>query len=166
MSESLTAALVEVERFVGRSGWDQPARLFALVRTAELIAAEPGLAEHLTNAPGDGFTSIEQEEFTAGADLDETLARIAWPDTVAGCALCLERVFVPPEVEPELPEDPVAAAAVVADHPKRIDLRVVVGVTRDGARHGVARVRGHEGELLGGTDLVPALTEALSRTLE
>lgn len=166
MSEALTAALVEVERHVARSGWDQPARLFALVRTGELIAAEPGLAEHLGHSLPDGYTSIEQEEFSAGADLAETLARIMWPPTVAGCALALERVFVPPEVEPELPQDPVRAASVVANHPKRIDLRVVVGVTRDGAEHGLARVRGSEDDLIGGTDLVPALTAALSRTLE
>lgn len=166
MSEALTAALIEVERFVGRSGWDQPARLFALVRTEELIASEPGLAEHLSGALPDGFTSIEQEEFSAGADLGLTLAGIAWPMTVAGCALALERVFVPPEVESELPEDPAEAARVVAGHSKRIDLRVVVGVTRDGARHGVARVRGNEGELVGGADLVPALADSLARTLE
>ena len=47
MSEALAAALIEVERHVGRSGWDQPARLFALVPTAELIAAEPSLARRL-----------------------------------------------------------------------------------------------------------------------
>lgn len=162
----LTAALIEVERHVGRSGWDQPARLFALVRTAELIAAEPTLAEQLSQAPGDGYTSIEQEEFVAGDDLAETLARIAWPPTVAGCVLALERAFLPSEAEVDLPDDPAAAAKLVADHPQRLDLRVVVGATRDGGRHGVARIRSAEQELIGGADLVPALALALSRTLD
>jgi len=162
---ALTAALVEVERHVGRSGWDQPARLFALVPTSELILAEPGLAEHLSHGLPDGFTSIEQEEFHAGADLGETLAQIAWPETVAGCVLALERVFVPPEVEAELPNDPVQAATLVASHPQRLDLRVVVGATRAGGSHGVARIRGTE-ELVGGADLVPSLAWALSRTLD
>ncbi len=166
MSDALTAALIEVERHVGRLGWDQPARLFALVRTAELMAAEPTLAEHLGAAPADGYTSIEQEEFVAGDDLAQTLARIAWPPTVAGCVLALERLFLPADAEVELPEDPAAAARVVADHPQRLDLRVVVGVTRDGAQHGVARVRGDAQELIGGNDLVPALASALSRTLD
>jgi len=166
MSDALTAALIEVEHHVARSGWDQPARLFALVRTTELIAAEPGLAQHLGHVPDDGYTSIEQEEFVAGSDLADTLARIAWPQTVAGCALALERSFVPPEVEGELPDDPELAARAVAEHPLHLDLRVVVGVTRDGAQHGVARVRGAEQDLLGGTDLVPALAVALSRTLD
>ena len=40
MTDVLTAALIEVERHVGRAGWDQPARLFALVPTAEFILAE------------------------------------------------------------------------------------------------------------------------------
>lgn len=166
MTDALTAALIEVERHIGRSGWDQPARLFALVRTSELIAAEPTLAEQLSRLPGDGFTSIEQEEFVAGDDLAETLARIAWPPTVAGCVLAVERAFLPSEVEHELPDDPAAAASFVAEHPRRLDLRVVVGATRDGAQHGVARIRSAAEELIGGADLVPALAAALSRTLD
>ncbi len=164
MSDVLVAALVEVERYVGRSGWDQPARLFALVPTAELIAAEPGLAEQLTGAT-DGYSSIEQEDFRPGEDLAETLAGIAWPLTVAGCVLALERSFLPADAEVDLPEDRDAAALVVAAHPRRLDLRVVVGVTRDGASHGLARVRGADGDLLGGAELVPALAAALAHTL-
>jgi hypothetical protein len=165
VTDALVAALIEVERHIGRSGWDQPARLFALVRTAELIAAEPSLADQLTGA-ADGYSSIEQEDFTPGDDLAETLAGIAWPDTVAGCVLALERAFLPTDAEGELPEDPDAAALAVANHPRKLDLRVVVGVTRDGGSHGLARVRGEDGDLLAGADLVPALAAALAHTLE
>ncbi len=38
------AALLELDRHLGQAGWDQPTRLFALVRTDELAVAEPGLA--------------------------------------------------------------------------------------------------------------------------
>jgi hypothetical protein len=165
VTDALVAALLEVERHVGRSGWDQPVRLFALVRTGDLIVAEPSLADQLTGAP-DGYSSIEQEDFHPGDDLAQTLAGIAWPDSVAGCVLALERAFLPADAEIDLPEDPDAAALVVAAHPRRLDLRVVVGVSRDGATHGVARVRGENGDLLGGTDLVPALAAALAHTLE
>ena len=168
MSDALLAALVEIERHVGRSGWDQPARLFALVPTAELVAAEPSLAEHLLGEP-DGFASVEQDEFHAGDDLAETLERIAWPATVAGCALALERAFLPPSAEADLPDDPAAAATVVAEHPDRLDLRVVVGVHRAGTRQALARVRaaeGADGDLLTGEDLVPALASALAHTLD
>lgn len=166
MTDALVAALVEVERHVARLGWDQPARLFALVPTAALLAAEPSLAEHLAAGYPDGFSSIEQEEFRQGDDLAETLLRITWPATVAGCVLALERAFLPADAEVDLPDDPDAAAVVVAEHPRRVDVRVVVGVTRDGERHGVARVRGEGGELLGGAELVPALADALAHTLE
>lgn len=166
MNDALVAALVEVERHVGRLGWDQPARLFALVRTQELIAAEPGLAEHLSAGAQDGFSSIEQDDFRPGTDLADALARIAWPPAVSGCVLAVERSFLPPDAEADLPEDPELAARAVATHARRLDLRVVVGVTRDGGSHGVARVRGEDGDLLGGSDLVPALAAALAHTLE
>lgn len=166
MSDALLAALVEVERHVGRLGWDQPARLFALVRTADLIAAEPHLAEQLQSASPDGFSSVEQDEFHSGEDLAETLAAITWPGTVAGCVLALERAFLPTDAEADLPEDPEKAAEVVAEHPRRLDLRLVVGVTRDGSRHSVARVRGAEDDLMGGSDLVPVLTDVLAHTFE
>ena len=45
-------------------------------------------------------------------------------------------------------------------------LDIVYGVTRDGAQHGVARIRSAAQELIGGADLVPALALALSRTLD
>jgi len=166
MSDQLLAALIEVERHVAKIGWDQPARLFALVRTADLIVAEPHLAEQLKAAPADGFTSVEQDEFKSGAELGETLAQLTWPPAVHGCALAVERAFLPADAEAELPDDPEQAAMVVAEHPRRLELRLVVGVTRDGLRHGVARVRGAEGELLGGSDLVPALADVLAHTFE
>lgn len=167
VNESLVAALLEVERHVGHGGWDQPARLFALVSTADLVAAEPALAEQLRR-PGldaDALSSIEQDEFHSGSDLVGDLDRISWPPAVLGCALAVERVFVPPEVEPDLPADPDAAAEFVARHPRRQDVRVVVGVTRAGDRHGLARLRAEPDELLGGADLVPGLADALARTL-
>ena len=42
--EALVAALVELEHHVAASGWDAPPRLFALVETDALAAAEPDLA--------------------------------------------------------------------------------------------------------------------------
>ena len=60
--------------------------------------------------------------------------------------------------------DADAAAEFVAKHPERSDLRVVVGVLRDGARHGLARVVTAPDDLLGSEDLVPGLAEALLAT--
>lgn len=167
VNDALVTALLEVERHVGHGGWDQPARLFALVPTAELLAAEPSLAAQLahTDPAPDALSSVEQDGFHAGNDLVGDLDRITWPAAVAGCAIAVERTFVPPDVEPELPEDPEDAAAFVASHPRRQDIRVVVGVLRGGDHHGLARLRTRSEDLLGGADLVPGLTAALALTL-
>ncbi len=167
-ADRLAAALLEIERHVGHGGWDQPARLFALVPTARLVEAEPALAETLgrPGAPDDALSSVEQDGFRTGDDLIDDLARIGWPASVEGCALAVERLFVPPEVEADLPEDPDAAASFVATHARRQDVRVVVGVLRDGTRYGLARVRTSPEDLLAADDLVPGLASALSRTLE
>jgi hypothetical protein len=167
--DPLVAVCLDIERHVGVSGWDQPARLFALVGTRELLAAEPSLASSLegeSELAAGHLTAVEQDDFHAGGDLVADLERIAWPDPVLGCALAVERVFVPPATEQEIPEDPDAAAAFVNAHPKRQDVRVVVGVTRAGASHGLARLKKQPDELLGGADLVPGLARALARTLE
>ncbi len=169
--DALIAALVELERHVSASGWDQQPRLFALVHTDEVVAAEPQLAAELglrtstDGAPVDALTAIEQEGFATGGAILADLSAIVWPDTVFGCAITLERSFLPAEAESELPEDAGEAAEFVAQHPKRQEVRVVVGVDRDGHRHGVARLVSQPDELLGSTDLVPGLAEALAHTL-
>lgn len=164
-SEALIAALVEIERHVSASGWDQPARMFALVRTQALVDAEPGLADQLIVTAEDALSSIEQDGFQAGANLVETLAQIGWPASVEGCALACERTFLPPEYDGQIPEDPDEAVEFVNHHPARQDIRVVVGVLRDGVRHGVARLVTNPEDLLGAENLAPGLAAALAATL-
>ena len=166
--DALVAATLDIERHVGRAGWDQPARLFALVRTDALLAAEPTLADQLRDLPAlpeGALTAIEQDEFRSSGDLVGDLERITWPDSVSGCALSVERVFVPPAVEADIPVDPDAAADFVARHPQRQDARVIVGVTRRGQTHGVVRLKAHPDDLLGGDGVVPGLARALASTL-
>lgn len=166
-SDALVGSLMEIDRHVARVGWDQPVRLFALVPTVELLSAEPSLAQHTRN-PADptSLSAVEQDEFRSGGDILDELSRITWPASVAGCALTLERVFVPSEVEPEIPSDPDAAASFVAGHSRRQDVRVIVGVLRDGSTHGLARLKSNPDDLMGADNLVPGLTEALAQTLE
>jgi len=171
-SDALVAALIELERHVGDGGWDQPPRLFALVNTDSMITAEPQLADQLGlvgSADGghpDALTAVEQDHFRPGEDLLQDLSVIFWPETVHGCALCLESTFLPPDAEADIPEDPELATQYVANHEDRLELRVVIGVDRDRNTHGVARLRTEPDELLGSQDLVPGLTEALLRTLD
>lgn len=164
----LARAVAEIERHVADDGWDQPARLYALAPTDDLVGLEPALADRLgieSDAPtSDTLTPVEQE--LPDRDLEEVLATIAWPATVVGCALALERIVLPPGTEGGMPEDGAAAAQWAARHPDRADVRIVVGVMRDGARSSLLRVRGHEGdtELLRDPELAPDLADALAAT--
>lgn len=170
-SDALVASLLELERHVGQDGWDRPPRLFALVPTDAVIAAEPQLAEQLGlrgTADGghpDALTAIEQDHFKPSADLLSDLAQIIWPEAVHGCALTMESTFLPTDAEADIPDDPDAAAEYVAAHPARQEMRVVVGADRGEHRHGVARLRSRPDDLLGAQDLVPGLAEALAHTL-
>ncbi|MHC3473644.1 PPA1309 family protein [Streptomyces sp. 7R007] len=169
----LTRAVLEIDEYASGLGWDQPARLFALVDTARLRAQEPALAAQLgleDEQASSGLTPIEQDEIPAGKPLDEFLGTIAWPDAVAGCALTVERLMLPPSAEAAVPEglDGARLTKWVAEHPDRQEVRMTVAVLRDGARESALRLREKDSptEVLTGRDLVPGLAEALSATFE
>lgn len=170
-AEALAAVLVELERHVGAAGWDQPARLFALVATDELIEAEPALAAslRLRSSAGSGvpdaLTAVEQDQFTPTYDLLTDLSGIGWAAAVVGCAVAVERSMLSATAEADLPDDPDAAAAFVSNHPDRFDLRLVVGADRAGHAHGLGRLRSRPEDLLSAPDLVPDLATALASTL-
>lgn len=170
----LTRAVLEIDDYASGLGWDQPARLFALVDTAQLRTQEPGLADQLGLGADDSnagaLTPIEQDELPAGTPLDEFLATIAWPEVIAGCALTVERLMLPPSAETAIPEglDDASLASWVAAHPQRQEVRMTVAVLRDGARESAVRLRAKDTptEVLTGSDLVPGLAEALTATFE
>ncbi|GAA1435096.1 PPA1309 family protein [Mycobacterium cookii] len=167
---ALAAAVLEIEAHVAQAGWDQPARLYALVDTAELVAQEPALAAAMSiDGPGDdgSFTPIEQEGLPPGQALEEALQTIAWPDSVSGCAAAIERLVLPPGVDDELPDDPTAAELFAREHPDRQEVRMVAGATRAGASYCALRLRAHDDEqsVVDGTELVPGLLELLHATL-
>ena len=104
-ADPLTRAVLEIDEYSAGLGWDQPARLFALVDTAKLREQEPSLAAQLgiDDSTTASLTPVEQDEIPAGVPLDEFLATIAWPDAVAGCALTVERLMLPPSAEDSEP---------------------------------------------------------------
>ncbi|MFF2131743.1 PPA1309 family protein [Streptomyces olivochromogenes] len=167
----LTRAVLEIDEYASGLGWDQPARLFALVDTARLRAQEPGLAAQLglqDEPETTGLTPIEQDEIPADKPLDEFLGTIAWPDAVVGCALTVERLMLPPSAEASVPEglSDKKLAKWVAEHPDRQEVRMTVAVLRDGTRDSALRLREKDAptEVLTGAGLVPGLAEALSAT--
>ena len=165
----LEDVVLDLERHSAREGWDSAPRLYALVRSTELRRTEPDLADRLGLPPdADTLTALEQPALPENDPIEDTLASIAWPDAVEGCAIVMERVVLPPEAEDDIPEDEAEAAAFAASHPAREDVRMIVGVTRDGQRHSALRLRRHDSDdqVLTGPDLVPALAEALAATFE
>ncbi|EST38597.1 hypothetical protein N566_06655 [Streptomycetaceae bacterium MP113-05] len=176
-ASSLTRAVLEIDEYAAGLGWDQPARLFALVDTVKLRAEEPGLADRLgvgsdgTEQPDQlSLTPVEQDELPPGTPLDEFLGTIGWPDAVVGCALAIERLMLPPSAEEAVPEDLTEEqlSRWVAEHPQRQEIRMTVGVLRDGTRESAVRLRDQDAttEVLTGATLVPGLADALASTFD
>ena len=167
---ALAAAVLEIEAHVAGEGWDRPARLYALVDTADLVAAEPALASLMgldeSSAAG-SLTPVEQDQLSSGDRLEDVLQTTAWPAGVAGCAAVVERLVLPPGADHDIPEDPAAAEEYAATHPDRQEVRIVAGVTRGGSTYTALRLRDHDDDqsVVGGADLVPQLTQLLAATL-
>lgn len=170
VTDPLSLVALDTERHVGRAGWDQNPRLFALVPTAELLLAEPSLRAGLgpTDLLPGALTAVEQEGLPHTSDLEPLLARVAWPSTVAGCALAVERVVVPPAAERDLPSDRDAAMQALSAHPQREDVRLLVAVVRGGEHRCLLRQRSHDADdqVAVGNDIAPGLVHALQATLE
>ena len=172
--DALSRAVIEIEKHVSSAGWDQPAQLFALVPTAELLRAEPQLAAELgAEDASQPLTPVAQGELPGGMEdenLAEVLARIEWPDGVSGCALAIERIVLPATAEAGLSsvESDAELARMAGSDPRRHEVRMVAAVLREGDRFGAVRLRSHDEDsaVLTGTDLVPTLCEVLSLTFE
>src|SRR3954454_12793601 len=92
--DALTRALLETERHVAAAGWDQPPRLFALVRTASVLEREPSLRTQLdagtlaaADADPEHLIAIEQESLPTTSNLESLLGNLAWGPDVDGVAL-------------------------------------------------------------------------------
>ena len=171
LDAALRAAVREIEAHASEAGWDQPARLYALVPTSDLVVREPALAAAmgLDEVSGAGsLTPVEQEDVPVEESLESVLERIMWPAEVFGCAAVVERLVLPPTADGHLPDDPEAAGRYAAEHPEREEVRIVAGATRAGSTYCALRMRTHDDALsvLESPDLVPALLELLRSTLE
>ncbi len=173
-ASALADAVREVERHVADAGWDGPVRVFALVRTQAALEAEPTLADQLAADVLDAaranpwhLTSVEQEGLPPADDLETLLAGLAWPDTVDGAAVTVERVVLPPAAEAAMPAAPGPALRYLRTHPDRTDVRIAVGVLRDGASWCALRTRAHDSDdaVAQGADVVPGLVAAVRSTL-
>jgi len=167
----LRTAVREIEVHAAEAGWDQPARLYALVPTTDLMAREPQLATAMgldeASAAG-SLTPVEQDQMPADGTLEKALEQIMWPAEVFGCAAVVERLVLPPGSDALIPEDAQAAEEYAASHPDRREVRIVAGATRQGSTYCALRLRSHDDLLsvVESTDLVPALLQLLLNTLD
>lgn len=169
---TLSETVREIEQHVATGGWDGPPRVFAILRTARALEATPELAEQMPELPTAleanqyHLLSVEQEDLPPASSLEELLGSLAWPATVDGAAVVVERVIVPPEAEVDMPDDPDAAIAYLAEHPERQDVRLAVAVLRDGPSWCAIRTKANDDptQVGLGPDLVPGLVEALHAT--
>jgi hypothetical protein len=168
---ALAAAVLEIESHIAAEGWDQPARLYALVDTAALVEHEPALASAMgldaASAAG-SLTPVEQDQLAPDRPLEVVLESIVWPPGVAGCAAVVERLVLPPDADAHIPDDRASAEEFAREHPDRQEVRIVAGATRAGATYCALRLRSHDDDqsVVGGGDLVPALLQLLRATLE
>ncbi|MEU6560694.1 PPA1309 family protein [Nocardia nova] len=185
-SSALYRCIRDVAEFADTEGWDQPPQLFALVPTADLVAAEPALEEQLDD--GAALTPIAQEalpdDLTGDSmALDEFLATTSWPPAVHGVVLVQQIVVLPPTAEQTLDDAiaPLLADRDAADragrdaaqtHPERRDARLYAGVLREGVSLCLLQLRPEEDESFPDLDLrtapnlAPNLVDALRHTLE
>ncbi len=169
-TRSLAVATTEIERHVAGRGWDAEIAVFSLVRTSQILATSPQLAHELPAGAGEDpehLTSIEQDGLPEAATLEDLLAQLAWPETVDGAAIVVERMVVPPEAEAQMPQDPEEGLAFLMAHPARQDVRIAVGVLRTGETWCALRSRANDSDdaVGGGPEAVPGLAQALSATL-
>lgn len=169
--DALRLAVVDLEKHVARRGWDAPVAVFALVRTNDAVERSPELADQLpadalalARTSPEHLTSIEQDGLPGSHDLEELLAQLAWPNTVDGAAVVVERIVVPPEATEGA--DRMSVEELMA-HPQRQDVRIAVGVLRSGEAWCALRSRAHDSDdaVGGSVDAVPGLVQALAATL-
>ena len=101
---ALANVVVDIEKGAARVGWDHAPSIYALVPTATLLA-DPNLPADIAaqlragwDGSDDHLSAIIQEDL-ADDDIEQVLAHLAWPETVPGAAITVERIVVPPEVE-------------------------------------------------------------------
>ncbi len=178
----MTRTIRELEQHVAADGWDAPIRLFALVRTATAIEADPALASSLpeevvvaARADPEHLTAVEQDDLPEVGSLEELLGQISWPPSVDGAAVVVERLVLSTAAEAEVDAaareedlDEEQTAIRLAQHPDRRDLRLAAGVLRDGTSACAVRARDYDDDdrVAVGPDIIPNLVSALLTTLE
>lgn len=171
---ALAAAVLEVARHLESEQLGAP-RLFALARSAELMATSPSLAA-LLGAGGseDGepdelhLTPIDLDDGSGAggpagdADPLAALQSVQWPDLAAGGAIACD---LAPTSWSVRAEDDGAAMTEEEALPRGRSLRVVVAALADGTTWSAVHRGAEHGYVLGAA-LLPDISAALLETLQ
>src|SRR5699024_6777075 len=84
-TKALADAVTEIERHAAEGGWDAPVSVYSLVRTADLLTANPQLADEVPGGAAEDpqhLTSIAQEGLPEADELEDSWrswrGRILW----------------------------------------------------------------------------------------
>ncbi|EWS79744.1 hypothetical protein BF93_09990 [Brachybacterium phenoliresistens] len=173
---ALAAAVLEIARHVDGEALAAP-RWFALARSAELMARQPGIAALLGDeaslalaADSAPLTPIELDDVPRVHDPLRALAELAWPDIAFGGAVALD---LPAESWRSSLDAADDAARRTADALRGGALRVVVAASQEGTTYSaLRRDRGETSpgaadadRFVLGPALLPQLAEALAESL-
>jgi hypothetical protein len=123
--------VIDVSRHAARQEWAGRPVLYALVSREALAAADAELPPEVWQAPAGSLIPLEQEPLEYG-EPDQVLARIKWPDEVAGCVLVTDVVALPEAVKRDPPSELALAEDWARTHAEGHQAQLAVGVLRDG----------------------------------
>ena len=151
----------EAVNFTHAEGWDQPPTLFCLV-PASVIARETG---SIVDDEQDNLTLVVQDlpDMGSGDELQDYIARTAWPRTVAGAILAQEIMFQNSAEPGSGPRKARLFSEIIDDGPYLTLLQLRPTEEELSA----AGVFGQDNiELLGGPDVAPGVITLLRSTFE
>jgi len=150
---ALTETVRELDQHVADSGWDQTARLFAIVPTLDLAKDHPEL---VSSDDAGQFMFVEQDAELDNENIIGSLEQISWPAQITGAAIAIERLI---SMQPDDEIDPLAESETQ-------ELRIIALVMRDGRNINAIRQRSFDdtNDVAVASDLVPALNQALMQT--
>lgn len=158
----LERAMREAVDFIHAEGWDQPPTMFGLVPTS-VIARETGAA--IDDADQDNLTLVVQDlpDMGSGDELQDYVARTAWPPTVTG-AIVAQEIMFQNSAEPGTPPRKARLFSGIIDGGPDLTL-LQLRPTEDELK--AAGAFGHDNiDLLGGPDVAPGIVALLRSTFD
>lgn len=161
-SQALNRAMRESVDFIHAEGWDQPPTLFALVPASILAQATGDILDEKDEGT---YTLVVQDlpETDSPAELEDYIARTAWPAQVEGAILAQEIMFTDSST-PDATARPARLFSGVIDGGPNLTLLQLRPTDEEIEQAGPFAEDNIE--LLGGPDVAPGVIALLESTFE